>query len=181
MSKIIMIVVAVVVVAGGGYYYFNSSKNGDAMVAKPVVQNNAAPVAAVPSGKKIPFSDFIKQGGAYKCTVHQDVGGTATEGVTYISGGMIRGEYNTKVQGLSVNSTMIVRDGYTYSWTSMAPGMGFKTKIAQNAPSNPGTASSGSYNFNAEQIGDYNCEPWTVDASKFAVPTGVTFKEVGAK
>lgn len=134
---------------------------------------------SAPTGKRMAFSEFIKQGGSYKCTVRQDVGGVQTEGTTYMSGGMIRGEYSTKVQGMDVNSTMIVRDGYTYSWTSMMPNTGFKVKVAANATGDTSAPTSGSYSFNAEQIGDYNCEAWTADASKFTLPSGVTFQEMG--
>lgn len=133
--------------------------------------------ATTPSGKKMAFSEFIKQGGAYKCTVNQLVEGIETKGVTYIDGKMIRGEYTTNTQGMSVGSTLIVRDGYTYTWTSMAPGMGFKAKVVEgtgdtNAPT------SASYSFNAEQIGEYDCQSWSVDASMFALPKDVTWTEM---
>lgn len=130
------------------------------------------------SGKKMAFSEFIKQGGAYKCTVNQSVAGVNTVGTTYINGGLIRGEYKTQAQGINVTSSLIVRDGYTYSWTSMAPTMGFKAKVAENTGANTGTAMSGSYSWNAEQIGDYSCEAWSADANMFVVPSGVTFREV---
>jgi hypothetical protein len=38
--------------------------------------------------------------------------------------------------------------------------------------------STGTYSWNADQIGDYNCIPWKADASKFVVPTSITFKEI---
>lgn len=139
--------------------------------------NPSAPQAGKPEGKKMAFSEFIKQGGAYKCTVSQLVEGIATKGVTYIDGTMIRGEYTTNAQGMSVDSTLIVRDGYTYTWTSMAPGMGFKAK-AQEGTGETNTPTSASYSFNAEQIGDYDCQPWSADASLFALPKDVTWTEM---
>jgi len=131
------------------------------------------------AGKKMAFSEFIKQNtGSYKCTVDQDIDGSITAGTTYVSDGMIRGEYNTKVQNINVDTTFIVRDGFSYSFTSLAPTMGFKVKITEPKAGDTTTATSGSYSFNAEKIGDYNCEPWTLDASKFTVPTNITFKEI---
>jgi hypothetical protein len=62
--------------------------------------------------------------------------------------------------------------------------MGFKVKIpdsANNVNGNTNTDVQGTYSWNAEQIGDYNCEPWTVDQSKFELPKGITFTELGSK
>ncbi len=133
------------------------------------------------AGKKMAFSEFLKQGnGDYKCTVNQDVNGSVTVGTTYPSGGMIRGEYNTKVQNMNVDSTFIVRDGFSYSYTSLAPTMGFKVKVVEPKEGDVSTATSGSYQWNAQNIGDYDCEPWTVDPSKFTIPTNITFQEIKA-
>lgn len=173
MSKIIVGLVVAALVAGGAYYFISNKGSGDAMV--PSNTDTSAP-----AGKKMAFSEFIKQGGSYKCTVNQSVGGVTSQGITYISGDMIRGEYKTNVQGMDVSSMMIVRDGYTYSWTSMMPNTGFKVKVAANATGDTSAAASGQYSFNAEQIGDYNCEAWTADASMFTVPTDVKFQEIGA-
>jgi hypothetical protein len=170
---VVSIVVACALVIVGYMFFRNKSESGSILeeVNSEQTQNTRE------SGKKTAFSEFLKQGGSYRCTVNQSVNGTDTEGIVYVNGNMIRGEYNTKVQGMSIDSTMIVRDGYTYNWTSMAPNMGFKAKVAVSG-GNSSTGTSGTYSFNSEEIGDYNCETWTVDASKFVLPSGVSFKEV---
>ena len=94
---------------------------------------------------------------------------------------MIRGEYSTKIQNMDVASTIIVRDDYTYSWTSALPNTGFKIKMDANATGSASVNNPSSYGFNAEQIGDYNCESWIPDLSKFAVPTNITFTELETK
>ena len=83
----------------------------------------------------------------------------------------------TTYAGQKVDTAFIVRDGYSYTWTSMMPTMGFKVKVAASA-GDTGAQASGSYAWNAETIGDYNCEAWTTDESKFAIPTSVTFKAI---
>lgn len=166
-TKVAIGVVAALIVAGGAYYFYmpkDGAPMGDAQTADT---NN----------KKMAFADFIKQGGSYKCTVRQSVQGVESEGTTYISGDMIRGEYATQVQSQNIQSTMIVRDGYTYSWSSMMPNTGFKVRVAQTA-GDTGAAASGNYSFDAEQIGDYSCESWSADASMFAVPTNITFQTI---
>lgn len=183
MIKTITWVVVLVILVGGGYYALNSdsaleddmgmNQNQEESIEEQSSQNT--------EGKKMAFSEFLKQGGSYKCTVDQYITAgdyeNITKGTTYVSGGMVRGEYTSKVENLNVESTVLVRDGYTYSWTSMAPNMGFKVKVVE-AKGDTSTSTSGSYNWNAEQIGDYECVPWTVDMSKFAVPTDITFQEL---
>lgn len=169
--------IIVVLAAVAGFAYLKMDKT-----PADIVQEYAAPQpqasAPTESGKKIAFAEFIKQGGAYKCTVNQSVAGTDTVGTTYIHNGLIRGEYSTKTAGMNIATSLIVRDGFTYTWTSMAPTMGFKAKVVDNAVVNTGAAMSASYSWNAQQIGDYNCESWAADDSMFTVPASVTFKEI---
>lgn len=171
------IIAAVVLV--GGYVAFKSDKSDATNNTNDVVVTENSESNTMPAnGKKMAFSQFVKQGGTYKCTVNQNVGGTETKGITYISGGMINGEYSTSVQGMNITSNVIVRDGYTYSWSSMMPGAGFKSKVVANTEANNNAGMSGTYSFNAEQIGDYSCEEWSGDQSKFNLPSGITFKEM---
>lgn len=169
-SKIIIGIVIAALVIVGGYAAFKQSK--------APVQENAEQSITTNEEKKMAFAEFIKKGGSYKCTVHQSVGGMDTVGTTYIHNGMIRGEYNNKVQGSNIDATLIVKDGYSYTWTSMYPTMGFKSKINQEAAVESGAGASGTYSFDAEQIGDYECESWPADNSKFEIPTNITFRQV---
>ena len=182
MIKTFTWIIMAVVLVGVGYYVFNSDSVVKDEVAKVEdgENSNEEEVVNEPSGKKMSFGQFVKQGGSYKCTVNQYISGdynNMTQGTTYVSDGMVRGDYSSKVENLTVDSTVIVRDGYTYSWTSMAPSMGFKVKVVEGE-GNTSTATSGTYNWNADQIGDYDCDPWTVDMSKFTIPTNITFQEI---
>jgi hypothetical protein len=125
------------------------------------------------------FSEFLKQGGAYKCTVNQYMQGTDVQGTVFINGDKIHADYNIAVQGMTIDSSMTVRDGYSYTWSSMMPGTGYKSKVVTSSDTSVGgTDTSGTYAWNAEQIGDYNCEAWNHDEETFALPTGVTFTEM---
>lgn len=186
MSKIAIWVLVGIIVVGGGYYSLNAAKNNNSKVI--VTEENTSLESEVntetdtnvsPTGKKMAFSQFISQEkGAYQCTVNQYVQNIESKGKVYINEGMIRGEFNTKVAGMSIDTTMIVRDGYTYNWSSVLPGTGFKAKALANGDVNTNSGTSGEYSFNAEQIGDYDCQIWTPDESKFTIPAGITFKEV---
>jgi hypothetical protein len=120
----------------------------------------------------------MSQNGTYKCTVNQYVGDIESKGTVYMDKGLLRGEFATAVANQKIDTTMILRDGYTYTWTSMAPTMGFKSKVVEPTTTSTTTATSGTYSWNADQIGDYNCEAWTGDESKFALPATIKFTEV---
>lgn len=181
-----LVSIIVLGLAGGGYFMYQNKSSVDSMenATKPV-QGIAVgePNPSAPQGKKMAFSQLMAQNGTYKCTVNQYVGDIESKGTVYMSGGLLRAEFATTVQGRAIDTTMITRDGYTYTWTSMAPTMGFKAKVVApttegNTNVNANTKTSGSYSWNAEQIGDYNCEAWTVDQSKFTVPSSITFTSV---
>lgn len=178
-TKVIVgIVVGLAIIVAG--YAFYQSRGADSAQIGQNNQNGTqlAEGEESPAGKKMAFMSFVKQGGSYKCEVHQTVSGVDTVGTTYINGGMIRGEYNTKVQGMSIDTTFIVRDGYTYTWNSMLAGQGFKSKVVENVGGDASAGASGSYGFDENAIGDYNCEAWTADSSKFVVPASISFKVV---
>lgn len=141
------------------------------------VSTNATPSPT--NGKKMAFSEFVKKGGSYECTVDQYIGGNysiKTEGKVFLSNGDIRGDYSVKAQGMDIKGSVIVRDGFAYTWSSMIP-QGYKVSIKDGS----GTVTAGAvgtYHWNADQIGDYDCVEWKADASKFVVPTSISFQEI---
>lgn len=185
MTKIISWLAIAGLVVVGGYLVMEPKATEEKTqneLQEVLVEDTTKEEAPIPAtGKKMAFSQFIKQGGAYKCTVNQTLSGIDTTGVTYINDSMIRGEFNTRIQNMNIDSTFIVRDGYTYSWSSVMPTAGFKVKMTGTVTTpDTTTGTTGSYSWNAEQIGDYDCQPWTVDQAKFTVPTNVTFKEINS-
>ncbi|MEY4602345.1 MAG: hypothetical protein RL292_286 [Candidatus Parcubacteria bacterium] len=135
-----------------------------------------------PSGKKITFSELLKQGGSYRCTVNQYVQNIESKGVVFIDKDRIRGDFSTQTQGMNIDSSLVVKDGYTYTWSSALGARGIKIKNstpyggAQVKGQN--TQMTSTYGFNGEQIGDYDCEAWAVDESKFIPPMSITFTEL---
>lgn len=187
-GKLVMGLV-LVIIGGGVFYGVTSYVKHDTetpIVGETKTQTDTLTVATAtdatttevkPGGKKIPFAEFMKKGGSYKCEVTQVMANMTSQGTVYIHDSLIRAEFSTTVAGQSMNTNMIARDGYTYSWTSMMPGKGYKTKIATSETSAPGanSSTSGTYTWNGEQVGDYSCEAWTADESVFELPKSVTF------
>lgn len=130
------------------------------------------------AGKKMAFSEMVKQGGAYQCSVDQylDAGmQQMTKGTVYVDDGKIRGEYSTTVQGMTIDTRVIVRDGFAYTWTSMAS-IGYKAPVVETVGGDASVGTAGKYSWNDQLIGDYDCKPWSPDSSKFTVPTNITFQ-----
>jgi len=152
---------------------------------QPIVETPET-VTTQPEAKKMAFDVFLKQGlqgQAYECTVHQYVGEIDTVGKVWIDGEKMHGEFATAVQGQNIKSFTTMMDGYMYSWSSIS-NTGFKMKSTAPADANGNTssnaASSGSYSWNASQIGDYDCKPWTPTESTFALPANIKFTEMKA-
>lgn len=180
-TKIILSVIVAVVALGGAYFFATQNKTSNKDVQNEITTNTKTPDVPEVSAKKMSFAEFMNQKGSYKCTVNQNIDDTQTQGVTYINDGMVRGEFNTKVQGFNIDTTFILRDGFTYTWTSMAPTMGFKMKVVENVEGDKNAASSGTYSFDAKQIGEYDCQPSPVDSSKFTLPSNIKFTDFSNK
>lgn len=130
------------------------------------------------TNKEMPFTNLISKGGSYVCDITQTVSGVATKGKVYVSEGFIRGDFTTQTQGMSISSYMIMRDGYTYTWTNMTPTAGYKVKVPTGVQASSTTKTQGTYSWDTTLVGEYSCVPWTKDVSKFEVPSTVTFTTI---
>ncbi len=178
-----------VVVAGGVYYGVSTKVANDTQADELVIATTtdtvpvvvmatttASTTKEVPTGKKMAFTEFMKQGGSYKCTVTQNVANMISNGTVYIHNNKIKANFTTSIQGQTIETNMIAMEGYTYTWTNMSKGAGFKSKITPpKSDPNTNAAASATYTWNGEQIGDYNCEAWVVDTTTFELPKSVTF------
>jgi hypothetical protein len=200
MKKPIIWIIITIIVIGGVYSLSKNSTKTTHTASENTVagasQNadgnataTATPMTA--AEKKMAFDAFIKRGdGSYVCSVSQAMSDMVNKGTVYIEGSSdqsktkIRGEFTTIAEGRTINSTFIIQEGFNYAWSSAAPKNGFKIAIPKEQLDVNGKVtvnadgSSGTYTWSATQIGDYDCQPWTVDQSKFVLPSGVTFMEV---
>jgi hypothetical protein len=167
----------VLALAVGGYFAFKSDKPVDTDTVN--ISNTVTPEVKSESGKKMAFAEFVKNpNGSYKCEVKQSMSDMENTGTVYISSGKIKGDYTTIAEGKTMKTSFIMKDGYSYTWGDMMAGMGFKVKVVQEVGAKTDASASGTYSWNAEQIGDYDCQPWVANDAMFALPSGVTFKEM---
>ena len=159
------VLLAILVAGGiiGGYVYYTSVGT-----TIPGEQKNEQ----VAGGKKMAFTEFMKQGGSYKCTVNQNTEGVQTTGTVFIDKNSTRGMFETVSEGKKVEGNFLVRDGYSYFWSSVSL-MGMKTPITEEESQSQ--AMSETFAWNPEQVGDYNCEVWVASQATFNLPSGVEF------
>lgn len=168
--KTILGVLAVVVVLGAGWMFFSSSspQGSDAPG-----ENNASE----PESFTGTLAELASRGGTFRCTVSQESEVASTEGVVFVDGSRVRGDFTSTVAaagGLSVETHLVVKDGFTYTWTPIAPN-GFKARATEGSTAG-GAALSGNY-ADVNQAYAYECAPWTVDESAFELPA-LTFIDV---
>ena len=170
-TKLIASIVGVVIVVGAGFYFFQlmgvrgleTSDEGT-----DIPQSGASRFSGT-------MTDLLARGGSYKCVYSQNTDGTESSGTVYTSGNMMRGDFMSTTPQGTVESHMVTRDGYFYSWSSAMPtGM----KIMMQGSGSGATGSQGDYTDVNQQY-DYDCDPWSGDATQFSLPAGVNFMEFG--
>jgi hypothetical protein len=187
MGKIIGGIVIVIIVIVGAMYLMNKSSGGsgaptDQTAVQPVAttstaQNAAAPTSATanPATGSGTIASLMAMG-SVTCTVN--VAGTnPSSGTVYVSGGKMRGDFTTTIQGKSMHASMINDGTYMYSWSTMAP-EGVKIKVTAGAAASGASAHAG---VNPSTNVNYNCSPWTVDAGQFTPPSAISFMVVGGQ
>jgi hypothetical protein len=115
-----------------------------------------------------------------QCDFNYETAGKAgSKGSVYVSGKKVHGEFTSEVNGKESTMHMIQDGEYSYVWGSAMP-EGIKMKVAADTNTGANTSTGTSQYFDPQQQMDFNCKPWSVDASKFAVPTNVTFRDMSA-
>ena len=165
-------VVGLLAVAIIGLALLFSSKNSH--VASDASLNTASTEnAALPASGSL--ASLISRNGSFQCDASRGAGSNATTGTVYISGGRIRGDFETiNPQAGKIQSHMISDGTDTYVWSSAAP-MGFKMQMQKNDM--PDSNNSGTQDMYKTSY-DYHCSAWTADVAKFVLPTDIQFKEM---
>lgn len=174
MGKTIIGIIAVVVIIAAGYFFFTSKAKAPSVdelgAGASAQQQGAADTSAGQSLKEL-----IGLGAAQKCSFDDAVTGGQASGTVYVGGGKVRTDFATQQGGQAVVGHSIVDGSTSYTWID---GMkdGFKVSVAAGAQQTG--AAGGAQGIDMEAKMNYRCEPWTLDASKFAPPASVTFRDM---
>lgn len=165
--------VGVVVIAAGAYFMMGSSSQSS--LSSDEMNERNAQVSESSVGT---MADIMARGGAWKCTVSTTASGVTSGGTVYVADGKVRGDFTSQVPQAGTVEVHMIADGtYAYTWTNMMK-TGFKMSTAKPAETNDTPTAYAQDFYNAKY--DYQCSPWTADASKFVLPTDITFNDMSS-
>lgn len=122
------------------------------------------------------MEEIFKKGTANTCTfVFLEEGQTAN-GTLYVDSGKMRYTMGLMMQGQKVTNDVIVKDDYSYSWSNMQPGIGYKFK--ESSEDSRDTKGSGA-EMEAEERNkkiDFTCKSG-VPSGVFDIPSNIKFEE----
>lgn len=175
MSKKALIGILVILAIALGLYFFMGQARG------PAGNNETGPAGEEQNetenqneGGQMSFADFIRRGGSYQCRVVDSADGSTAEGMVYISGDLIRTDFDVEADGVTARIHSIMRDGNSYAWTSESS-TGVVVPI-DDSEVDIGESTQVSFsNFDPNEVGEYDCEPWVVNNAVFTLPAGVEF------
>lgn len=173
MNKTVLLVIGALIIVGAGYF----------LVMNPSSQSigttqNAQPGTPTDNAMKTgSFADIVAMG-SVQCQVTNNTDPKVRmSGTVYVASGKMRGDFGGTTPAGAMEMHMI-SDGQTmYTWNSMMKG-GMKMAVTKPdaGATNPTEAGENPYN---QQV-SYSCAPWSADASKFIVPTDITFSDFSA-
>ncbi len=169
-TRAIAAIIAVIVIGGGAYFY--STKNTNTDVAG---ESQSAEMASGTNVETASLKSLIESGKTRKCTYQSNEGGVSTSGVMYSANNKMRGDITIELpETKSQSVTRMIYDGGTsYVWTDDSK-TGSKMSLDQSAQVE-------TKNQSVDLNKDYNfkCEDWSVDQSKFELPSDVQFSDMG--
>src|SRR6266480_7634128 len=112
-TTLIIVVVLILIVLGGGAFYLmgRSQKSPSQSTQNATSQNQASQM----STQKKSLFDFFSMAGSQKCTFSDKTNGGS--GSVYVSGGKMRGDFQSTDNGKTSVSHMINDGTYVYFWT----------------------------------------------------------------
>jgi hypothetical protein len=136
------------------------------------------------------LEEAFKSGESHECAFHFDMAMASTTGVVYVRDGMIAVKSTvTGAQG-DISSHTVIKEGFSYSWSSLDSDNGIKAKIphdVESATSSDVSLSSSSvssllpqinYAWNNNTPQPTSCIKKLIHTSVFEIPTTITFKEL---
>jgi hypothetical protein len=119
------------------------------------------------------IKDLLSSGSSQECTFKDNESGN--EGIVYVAGGKMKGNFTTNVEGQSAVSNVIVNENVMYSWMegqTTGYRFAFDPEDVEEARQE---AEQGSVNLNEEV--DMSCKPWMGGSNEFDPPSDVNFQE----
>lgn len=147
----------------------------------PQEQVNATPTTTQEQSMNASLRDIISKGGNLQCSFSatDDQAKSQTAGTIFASDNRFAEVATVTISGVAAAQQMnVISDGsYVYSWSSDAKTPGIKMKLESNQTTGQANEKA---NASLDKKMDMKCGNWTVDTSKFTVPTNITFTDVSS-
>ncbi len=173
MNKIIPTIAGIILVLlllGGGFFMIRGSNT-----KTPVMEKTVSPTATKMTTEKKSLSDLMALTGNQKCTFADSQ--ASSSGTVYSGSGNMRGDFQAQGSGKTIQTHMVSDGKYVYVWME-GETKGYKMSLdvlKKMSDSVPQQYKSQAVDIK-KQI-DYTCNPWTIDGTKFVVPTNITFTD----
>lgn len=185
-APLLIIAIVAILAIGTGVYVVEKNKEakkaeleGNAETqanANADLNANANANLGVNANAKASLRSLLALGKSSVCTFTSSQNGATSSGTMYISAsGDMRGDFQSQTSSGTQASSMIVKDGTSYVWSGS---QGAKMKTNASASANASAQAKNSVDL--DQQVNYDCSDWTVDSSKFTLPSGVNFVDIEA-
>lgn len=123
------------------------------------------------------------------CTFSSEEEGMASDGVIYVAGGRMRGDFTSTYDGVTTMSHMMVSDSTSYFWNEGETEGMMMAWSEEDEEELEAMMEEGEEAVEEEEIGgpfdadadvDYKCDSWNVDETMFTLPEGVEFADFEA-
>lgn len=178
---LIGIVIAILLVGAAGWYFI-SGRSTTPSGSTETPETESREQVAEPTGE---ISDtmeaLIGRGQSLECDwkmPNMPEGAAMSNGKLWTTGNKGRSQVSGNVSGMSMEANAIFKDNTVYSWVMFGgQKMGFKMNPEELSDAN--NSMSAEQKQQAEQIRSqmiFNCQAWTPDESKFALPSDIIFR-----
>ncbi len=178
-------IVILILLAIGALFLFANNKNGSLVdLSEGVIINADGTVSGNYSIKQI-----VELNTPYECSFNKSDPTSQVSGIFRMIDGNLRGDFDIDIQADQTGfgdaspdqraffaSHFILKDGYTYTWTSLQ-NIGYKSKMADKVSDRSSTKVQAQIVGFEDKLA-YNCHPWNAVLNVFDLPTGITFSEL---
>ena len=162
------IVLAILVIIGIFVFYYGSKPTAPPVGADGKISGNYS------------IADIMVLDKPYQCTFGKSDRASKIAGTIYTDGSKIYGEFRmqTDLMENEFNDFLIIKDGQSYTWTSLQENVGYKYPTAKSSNKNASPEEQSQIIGTQDKV-QYDCQPWNeVSDSTFEVPPWIKFSEL---
>lgn len=115
--------------------------------------------------------EVFKKGKTVTCEFSMDMDGVPAKWIFYVEGKQMRYSTSASSQWVQMNVDVIVKDGYSYSWSNLQPNEWFKMKEPDQEDEYEDMGAE-----ERDQKVQFSCKKW-VPSNIFDLPKNVNFQE----